>query len=121
MSACWQDKFVVQLQSQHCRTSYWCQPDDFNTIVAPAKVIGPTLGSRVEQGHLFSCLWINGVRLGSFVTVAPSAGQPQVGLVGSAPTREGYNVLDVHLSATNFLRCQAITTAMLGLGCDSAA
>lgn len=67
---------VIQLKRHNCSTPDGRASDNINSIYTPVKVFIPLLKTRIEQWHLFSGVWIDGMGLGGFVTVAKRASQP---------------------------------------------
>lgn len=54
------------------------QSDDVCAIVAPLKVLRPFLPPGIEEGRRLSSSGINCHCLGTFVTIAEIAGQPEI-------------------------------------------
>lgn len=60
------------------------QPDNPQSVIAPAEVIGPGLAARIEQRDHIPSARISGIDSTGFVAVADGTGQPEVLFVVSA-------------------------------------
>ena len=85
---------VVQPQGFDSGAATDCQPDDLNTASAPAKMLMPGLGTRVEEGDVLARSRVCGFGAIAFVFVAPAARQTQILQRGSSATCAGEDVLD---------------------------
>ena len=104
---------IVHLQRVHCSPTNRRQTNDVDSILAPAEMLMPWLGSGMKQWHLCMGFRVEAMLLDPLVAVAPGTRQAQVGLLRTATTGEGNDMLNVHLRAANFLGGLAIFTAVL--------
>lgn len=95
-SACGQDTGIVHPESIDRRTPRGGQTENPNAVLAPGKVLRPALHPRIEQRRQLAAVGIDRFDQGSPVAVAPSAGQPEVGLLRASSRSARNQVLDVH-------------------------
>jgi len=48
MTSCWNNIFIVKLESYHCRPPHACQTHNYRTIITPTKMFTPFLFSGVK-------------------------------------------------------------------------
>src|SRR5579871_5567944 len=75
-------------------------------------MLAPPLMARIKEFYHLACHWVNRFDAIPFVIVAIYTGQPEVVLVGLAPTRFWEQVFDSQEHATQPLRRQTIATAV---------
>ena len=73
------DALAVQLQARYGRSACWRPPDDQRIVLAPCKVITPTITTRMKQRGQNACERIGGFGAGIFQVVATLTGERQIG------------------------------------------
>ena len=108
------DRITIQMQCGHGRSADRCDPDDSQSVLAPAKVLDPVLSARIEQRLLCLRDGVHGERLIRFMSVTNWATEPEVFFVVAATLRTWLEVFDLKRNEDQMLRTQTIATAMLG-------
>src|SRR6478672_8717002 len=88
--------------------------DDFEAVVAPAKVRPPVVAARIEKWNELLRNWIQTVNLIGLEAVADAAGQPQILTDSEAAARPRNEVLEFERRIEQVLLDQTIATAVAG-------
>src|SRR5205823_3576407 len=67
---------IAEVQGGDCRPPCRRQSDHSQAILAPPKVFGPFLRTRVEQARALSGLWVRGAGFVGFVPITDGTTQP---------------------------------------------
>ncbi len=76
---------VIQLESNYSGSSAWREANDLVAIVIPGKVVGPALLARIKQFDQFPRQGIGHFSLDALVTIAQTAGKPEVFFIIGTP------------------------------------
>jgi hypothetical protein len=106
-------KFIVHIEREDGATSARGDTNDMSAVFAPLEMCIPRLLTRVIQRCVFLANRVKVVGLGGFGTIAEGTRQPEVTFVVGATFRQWNQVLNLHRHGGEFLRGQAIATAML--------
>ena len=69
---------IIQFERNYGGAACWSQSDDVRAIIAPLKMLRPFLRPWIEEGRRLASSGINCRCLGTFVTIAEIAGQPEI-------------------------------------------
>lgn len=109
-----QNKRIIHLQGLNCDTPSRRQTNERYPVLAPAEMLLPRLGARMKQRYFFLGLRVEAMRLSPFVAIAPSTSQAHIALVRTPTTREGENMINMHLRSADFLGGLAVFAAVMG-------
>lgn len=72
-----------------------CKSDNYDSAVAPAKMLMPILPARIEQGNGLASLRIDRAHFIRFVTVTNRAGKPQIVFIVCPAEHYGNDVINL--------------------------
>jgi len=107
---------AIEIKGADCGASDCGQADYEQPIVAPAKMIGPTLGAGMIQINDLATFRIRSQNLGALPFIALTARAPKVHTFSRPTSCHGQDVLDAQQAAREALVGATVTTAMTGVG-----
>ena len=105
---------IVELQSHDCRATNGRLAEDSRAILTPAKMLRPSLATRIEQRHQAPRDWVATLGLSSLGVVAQPAREPQVFFLVSAPAGRRLKMVNFQLAQHQMLGTEAIAATLPG-------